>query len=250
MKRLKKWKLTCLLIFVLFLTGCRGEFVYQGDYPELYSVALASILGQLGLEMGGFAQPPLIVIIEKDQQGRVMFRYNEGNSLSRNNLVIMQNVDGDYAYFYPHYNFISIDRGNFSTDDIEALRVANSWNQPMSDSNEFVRVRISRQRDRGPVPEDDLIEVYHAVFPNAQLTRHSAAATLMTFLRNDDYGRSIYLGEGVGEELLGVYIVFVFQPDHSFDLETGILLIEDPNNYQTELRLWMEANGWNQPWEE
>ncbi|MCL2864744.1 MAG: hypothetical protein FWE25_04280, partial [Lachnospiraceae bacterium] len=61
------------------------------------------------------------------------------------------------------------------------------------------------------------------------------------FLRTDNYGRSVYFRRNTA---------ILFQPDHSFDLETGVLEIIDPVRYQTELREFMEANGWDTPFEE
>ena len=77
----------------------------------------------------------------------------------------------------------------------------------------------------------------------------------MFFLRTDEYGRAIYLGLGRVEESESAertYLAILFQPDHSFDIETGWLEIEEEyfNNYQTKLREFMEANGWDTPFEE
>jgi len=249
--RVKKWKiksrLALLLSFTLFLTGC-GRFEYRGDYLELYSVAIHSILGQEGyrIQGGPFRQPPRIRILEEDNYGRVLFSYTESgereHAISLYNLVIMQKVEGDYVYFYPHYNFISRDVGGSFTDAaIDALKEANSWNQPLSDRSEFERIRISRRKQSGPLSDAQLIEAFNEIFSRNITRLHG----LMIYLRTDDYGRAVYLAEPREG-----YFAILFQPDHSFDLETGVLEITDRNNYQTELRLFMEANGWNTPFEE
>ena len=252
MKKAKfKYKLVLLLGFTLLLTGC-GRFEYRGDYPELYSVALSSILGQRGYESVSFGSiPPRIIVHEEDRYGRIMFSYSEGHDryISSANRVIVQRVEGEYVYFYPHYNFISrqLGHGVFSDEEIETFKEANSWNQPMSDSSEFVRVRIVRQKEDGPVSNAQLLEAYREVFPGSNPSR-AQMNYRMIFLRTDDYGRSVYLA--THPLLEEPYIAIVFQPDHSFNIEIGALEIEDPNNYQTALRLLMEANGWNEPWEE
>jgi hypothetical protein len=153
------------------------EFEYTGDYPELYSVALSSILGTRGdAGIPGPSPMPLqpnIVVIEEDDYGRVIFSYDEGTTnlgspMVNDNRVIMQKTEGDYVYFYPHYNFISSsyenNRWEFTDEDIEALKDVNSWNQVMSDDSEFVRVRIVRQKERGPIEVERLSEVYNEVF--------------------------------------------------------------------------------------
>ena len=162
--------------------------------------------------------------------------------------MIMQRFEGDYVYFYPHYNFIlsSIEHGwEFTDEDLEALKEMNNWNQEMSNDSEFVRVRIARQKEEGPIPRDLLVEVYYKIFPddNSRLrTTVRNVNSRMFFLRTDDYGRSVYLA--VGTIPSGNFAI-LFQPDRSFDLERGILEITDRYRYQTELRLFMEENNWN-----
>ena len=248
-----KCELILILSFTIFLTACfpSAEFEYMLDDPELYSVAIHSILGQRGYASGSVGgDPPLIVISEEDDYGRRLFSYREGAFISRFNYVIIQKVRGDYAYFYPHYNFISASYLNYFTDErIEALKEANGWNQPMSDSSEFERVRIVRQKGEGPISRDKLFEAFTDIFPDTNLSERPALST-MIFLRTDRYGRSVYLVEGSGSEWTGTYIAILFHPDHSFNIGTGMTVIEDLHNYQTELRLFMEANGWNEPWDD
>ena len=246
-------KLILALIVVIFLTSCNEEreFEYLGNYPELFSVAINSILGTRGYRQVGLGgkDNPSIRILEKDDYGRILFSYSEGTI----SYVIMQKVDGNYVYFYPYYNFISRQgvwnstleprperMGGFSNEDRRVLKEINNWNQPMSDSSEFVRARIVHRKEDGLVSDDKLVEVYKLIIPETRLnTRHMVSN--MVFFRTDSYGRAIY---SIGE------IVVLFQPDHSFDIETGLLKRADRFNYQTELRLFMEANGWDTPFEE
>ena len=72
--------------------------VYGGDYPELFSVAISSVLGMRGVDFHW----PDIIILDEDDHGRIIFEYSEGD-LYRSRLV-MQKVQDGYAYFYPHYN--------------------------------------------------------------------------------------------------------------------------------------------------
>ena len=96
----------------------------------------------------------------------------------------------------------------------------------------------------GPVRTNRRIEVYREIFPESVIGRTQINAR-MIFLRTDRYGRSVYLARRYE-----TYIAVLFQPDHSFDIETGMLEIEDLHNYQTKLRLFMEANGWNEHWDD
>lgn len=87
-------------------------------------------------------------------------------------------------------------------------------------------------------------QAHNIIFPTANASR-AQITTHMIFLRADDYGRSIYYADW------GAYghFAILFQPDFSFDIDTGLLEITDLNNYQTELKLFMETNGWGTPLE-
>jgi len=263
-------------MLTIVLTSCDffSDFEYTGDYPELYSVAISSILGARGYEIiegawrGGAGQPH-VSILETDDFGRVLFLYGENEfirrtadggfrSANKNVYIIVQRVGGDYVYFYPHYNFtirrqeVNSAIANYfddipvlSTDDLDTLKEANSWNQELSDDSAFERVRIVRQKEGGPLSNRELANAYSVIFPDVEAGR-STVASWMNYLRTDRYGRSVYSTWGTGM----VFVAIVFQPDHSFNVETGTLEITDEINYQTELRLLMEANGWNMPWVE
>ena len=238
-----------------FLLASCNQDDYRGEYPELYSVAVNSILGASGFVEGPPRRhaSPSIVVLRVDDYGRVLFSYSERLlGVSPTNRVIMQKTEDGYAYFYPHYNFISRshdDMRQIEGEMLEAFKETNSWNQELSDDSEFVRVPIVRRKEEGPVSREDLAEVYKSLFPYSNPDR---AVFNMTFLRADEYGRAVYLGVGrEGSEGL-TYLAILFQPDHSFDFETGQLEIEEEyfNNYQTKLREFMEANGWDTPFEE
>ncbi|MCL2864742.1 MAG: hypothetical protein FWE25_04270 [Lachnospiraceae bacterium] len=246
-----KWRgIALVLCAIIFLAGCFGRrgVEYVGEHPELYSVALASILGRRGrgLEARGTGQPS-VSLTEQDDYGRMFFFYGEGDGIAGR--VIVQKVEGDYAYFYQHYNFILTSRDydlRFSPEDIEVLKKTNSWNQPMSDDSAFVRVRISRHRDSGPISNSRLIEVHHQAFSSSTASNRQITGNTF-FLRTDNYGRAVYYWDAVRGENS---VAMLFQPDHSIDLEMGLFEITDRVRYQTELREFMEANGWDTPFEE
>jgi len=132
-------------------------------------------------------------------------------------------------------------------EKIAVLKKANSWNQEMSCISELVRVRIVQRPEIGPISDEKLIDAYHDIFYGVELSRRRNALSNMVYLRTDAYGRSVYLGIGAGREWISTHIAVIFQPDHSLDLEKGTLTITDNYNYQTDLRLFMEANGWDTP---
>jgi len=246
--------LLVLLLLTIVLTSCFQGVRYTGDYPELFSVAIGSALGTRGFVEAGIESSreaePSVWVLEEDDFGRVLFGYSEGGvsrevgsgkSASRRVRVylVAQRSEGNYVYFYPHYNFIiGVGSGihihdryfedllRVSNEDLYALKEANSWNQEMSDDTAFERVRIVRRKERGPVTSEIRVD-------------------WMIYLRTDRFGRSVY---AISSDYS--HTVYLFQPDNSLDWETGFIEMTDLFNYQTELRLFMEANGWNMPWVE
>ena len=241
-----------LFCTLIFLTSCFfDEFEYQGDYPELFSSALGSILGTIGYEPHGLGFiPPTIEILEVDDFGRVLFAYSEDSTGDTTGFsrLILQKTEGEYAYFYPHYNFITnrYRSRSFTLEEINALKEANRWNQEMSDNSEFAKVRITRQKEAGPIPDKQLRGVYNDIFTDRQLTRSNNMRYWTIHLRDDNFGRSVYFSEGRSNGRY-IFTVLFFHADPIIDSEIGILELSNRFNYQTELRLFMEANGWNTP---
>ena len=264
--------LLTVLLVVPVLGGCEGvereeveredvereRFEYTGRYPELYTAVLHAVPGIWGYITGNIlgGEQPNIRRQNWDSFGRVVVRYDEDSPLIRGRAyVVVQKVEGDYVYFYPFYNHIVAPSrlGDFPlAEELERLRKANSWEQELSDDSEFVRVRITRFIERGPIPDSVFVQAYREIFPETTC-RDLQIMGSTTFLRTDSYGRALYFSvgsEGTGEERVRHHVVVLFQPDGSFDLETGVVFFKDFYRYQTQLREFMEANGWDTPFEE
>jgi len=238
-------KATILLIIVLLLivsfsgSGCtRPEpYEYSGEYPELYSIAINSVLGSTGYSLSEKKFDPDITVMDKDMYGRKLFLYTEYKGISTYNLIVSQKDDDQYAYFYPDYNFISASEDNFSTNEIEMLKEKNDWGKA-TDLTKCIKVKIVRQKDTGPVPNNKLMQLYKEA-----LGSDSRRIENTYFFIKDDFGRSIYLGYGTGER----YVVMLFNSDGSYDESKCLLELTDIYNYQDALKLFKEQNGWNMP---
>ncbi|MDR2600398.1 MAG: hypothetical protein LBC73_08995 [Oscillospiraceae bacterium] len=251
-----------LINFAPLFAIVTSDFEYRGDYPELYTTAQNSLLGQNGYIPDhhvphGF--DPYLEVLEIDNYGRVLFTYSEQQFQDQRYgyaLLIVQKVDDEYVYFYPHYNFvISLNHRDWSAEYmvefVNELKEANSWNQELSDINKFERIKISRQKETSPIPDRQLISAYRNIFADLTTKDGSILYNDIHFFRTDDFGQSIYLfNEYViffnvdhrVKDILDIsdlYRDIELEPAHSMDLR---LL-----TYQTELRLFMKANGWNRP---
>ena len=256
--------------------GGPDGYFYYGAHPELYTVAINSLLGQRGFSLeknGTLTSDSWVRIVEEDDFGRVLFTYTEHDSPTGRtfNLLISQQSDENYVYFLPHYNFLSyrhedrllntswtrVDGQSVHTHEvvdaaaesiIEELKILNHWNQPL-DLEQAVRVPIVRRKD-GLICYDVLEATYRAAI--GRLDEESLDLYIeFTYFRTDPYGRSIVVGTELWrghEESEGFpIVVMLFQPDGSHDPERGMMQLPDFVNYQSALREFKELNQWNQP---
>ena len=250
------------ILMVLLVSGCTLIFgpddtwakYHMGDYPDLYTVAINSILGTHGYQWDGRAFPAEIRVVEVDSYGRVLFLYFEGSAISTYSLLISQKRDGEYVYFFHAINFISTIHGggynqelfaHFLPEEIEELKERNNWNQGLNLDN-TTQARIVNRKESGPISDRALVQAYEIALGDDAL---GGAIRLgrVTFSYTDNYGRSTYIAWGRWDGESRRHVVLLFQADGSFDVDTGVMELHDLQRYQDELRVFKEINGWNQP---
>ena len=86
MKMFKKIAITfsVSLILTAFLSACVRfpDDHYSGDYPELFTVAVNSLLGAKGYSVTEIFHEIILLVIDEDSYGRVMFLYVEPRATS------------------------------------------------------------------------------------------------------------------------------------------------------------------------
>ena len=254
-----------LTIIIIFGTsGCWSRY-YKGDYPELFTVALNSLLGITGVAPN-MIDDPGITMLEEDNYGRTLFMYREGRGLGIS-ILISQKSDEHYVYFYPHYNFIIFETFAEMTartermeglrldqfypeaiEQVDELKERNDWNQELNlEKSTRKEIDVFNNFNReGPVRDSILLELYNIALGDDAFEH--PLKYYVNLLTTDDYGRSVYWGTG-GEWNNRRYVVMFFQPDGSFDEVKGFMEWEDRLHYQTALREFKERGGWNQPFE-
>ena len=244
-----------MAMVLVVLTGClshnEDKRSYTGEYPELYSVAISTLLGAEGQIYSEVPMEASLKVIEEDNYGRKLFMYFEANVIGYS-LLISQKSDEEYVYFYPNYNFIIVweSRGDiglrftdekiFSPKAIEELKEYNDWNEEI-DEGKCIKVKIVRQKEVGVVKDKQLKRFYEQALGDDGYDYKSSTI----FYATDKYGRSIYLG--TGKYSSNRYVVMLFQPDSEYDVKKGLMEIRNPQKYQDELKGFKELNGWNEP---
>lgn len=247
---MKKLKFIILGLLVFLLCSCRSHN-YLGKYPDLYTVAINSVLWNNGHSYGADREiDSSIEVIEQDDYGRTMFvyyeRYYAGAKLSFSALIISQYSSNGLVYYYEDYNFLIlkqelfINDNQFSKEDFEKLKLLNDWNKKLNLSK-CVNKEIICDKPKIPgdskLIKDKIIEDY-----NLEDKRYNL---FMDYLTSDAESNFIIYGSIIlldGED--DRYFV-----SHIKIQENGQVIINSfsPSNlyeYQQELRDFKIQHNW------
>lgn len=259
---LKKHKLNKLLfcsLLVVCCYSCSGNITYGGDYPDLFSIAINSLLGTNGYISSETLFPPVVELLESDQYGRKLFCYSEGDSVS---LLISQSKDDTYAYYYSDYNFISspIAEGNeiylvnsktkseianpyndYTNEEINVLKSLNDWDLSIN-PEKFAKVKIRDAKENKSEFENTIESIFDAEFGN---TIVSKPYRFSSFLTSDGFGKNIFYAYGVTDydATTDKRIALIINDDKTVN-NTFFIEIVDIYNYQSSLKTLKEINDW------
>lgn len=169
MMRLYFRRVSCIILVSIMLfsiTACLKFTDYDGEFIDLYSVAVNNVFGTTGyIDDGEITHDPRIHIIETDDYGRVLYFYNEYDMYAWDPskidygmaFVVMQKSQRGYAYYYPDkcytMYFDTTDdwetiADNVDTEMLELLKEANDWNQEFN-IEKCAKVPISDKKPEG-----------------------------------------------------------------------------------------------------
>ena len=252
-----------LVVSTLLFVGCtyRG---YNGDYPELCSVAWASIPTLTGFASNGeVLYDARVEILENDSYGRVLFTYSESYGVNSFYVMIVQYSDAANAYYYPDDCYIYMICENkdalidLDTYEIEELKTLNDWNEPL-DESKCEGTEIVRKKPEGKIKVsnsyfEEIVREYHE---NSGRYIHPKNISFLGYYRfgiSDDYGREMYVVNTNFEEYTDkteTYYEYVFlivvNPDKSYDPAT-VVILENLANPRDEVKNIKAQTGWNTP---
>jgi hypothetical protein len=241
---MKKIFLLVVMVFLLMtITSCTCEpYIYDGEYPEVYSVVLDTIPGVEGYMLSEIYQNPRIELIEEDQFGRKMYLYYEGKSISTYSLVIVQRSDATKAYYYLNRNYISSNENNFTESNINIFKADNDWDSDFN-NDECTSILISTLKGTSPLTYEQIKPFYEYVLPGDE---HFSDDRWIEYFISDEYGRIMIT---VGARFEAKWAIMMFFPDGTYDSENGYLILTDFYTYQNQLKEFKENNNWNEPLE-
>lgn len=246
-------KLVCLVTcvcIIIFCSSC-GYKGYAGDYIDLYTVAINSVLWNNGHSYGADrAIDSKLELIEEDTFGRKLFTYYEsyysGAKLSFSALLISQYASEEYVYYYEDYNYILLEQElyasaikNFANEDIEYLKIQNDWDKEIN-LDKCIKKEISNTKQQIPIESQIIKEKAVEKFGLME----GKFNIFMDMLTYDSEGNFILYGSIIKSyEDEDIYFATLVMPnDNSQDIEFFVPL--DIYNYHEEFIKFKQENGW------
>ena len=244
-----------VLASVISLCACGwGPYSYSGDYADLYTEAINSILNANGLvkRIHGGYNDPWITILAEDAYGRILFEYTEGYDRF---LLISQKTADESIYYYPDFNFLIVDRedllynviltddgtadweqawweSDYLADKVEELKVANDWGQEIK-IEKCIKYPIAYKKD-DPLGKKEGNWLYKDIYGEYE----SDGYIYMRYVTKDDEGKELYLAVDRAYIKHDYRIVIV-----DGDLHCNVK-IENIKEYQEQLAMTKKTMGW------
>ncbi|MDE6411147.1 MAG: hypothetical protein K2L02_01235 [Clostridia bacterium] len=257
---MKKFKISVALFVLIclpafLLSGCKGFEGYEGEYPQLYTEAIYSILDVRGYHDSHSLVDPYIKIVETDEYGRIMYTYQEIGEYA---LCIMQKSDEDYVYYYPDFNFIRTSkdvwaedineriRNSFSEESIHELKAMNDFGKEL-DESKCIKKPITLKKESPELSKETVNKLEALCISFAEESGCKGKGSVYRyaqFCSYDNYGRMLFYVYGIHRD---VYfdLAIIFNPDWSYDETNSLLRLTE--NYQSDLKEFKQLHNWDQP---
>ena len=238
-----------VVICITILTSCwsieRPNSIYNTNRPDLFSVAINNVFG---IEASKWDE---LSILEEDSQGRVLFEYcSDANSYPNGRIyviLICQQSDDKYAYYYDNYCFFVVAKESEITDEkINTLKELNDWDENLNNDKmtkvecTLVQMQYTNEEQEKMnekfcaylIPEEGYIYDFHQITVNKD---GKQLYFIRRFKKRTEYEAA---------QLHEAYIMILNQ-DGSFNSDTFMQEVEDEYNYQKQLQEFKLLNSWD-----
>ncbi len=238
------------LLMLVGLTGCTYPG-YSGDFPDLYTVAINSVLWNNGHSFGAERYiNSQIEIIDEDIYGRIMFTYYEkyyaGADISFSTLVICQHTNENEVFYYEDKNFIVKEQTlyeqnikDFNNDEIEQLKAENDWNKNIN-LGKCIKKEITEHKPTIPYENEVKSKIIEEF--NLDNERYSLFVNFLTSDSNNDnfiiYG---YIRKSNGDD---VYFIGLVEKGQELFEKINFLVPLNVFDYKTEFIEFKKINNW------
>ena len=258
--------LILLIAIIAILIHACSYHGYDGDHPDLYTVAVNNVFGIDGKYSNGeVTKNTHIEVIETDDYGRTLFFYNElyGTQIEYGMaFVISQKTEDGFVYYYqdvcylPYFDIehdLDVIMENIDLGVIEMLKERNDWNMELNESkctkSEFTKEKPEGKVDTFSIEHDKKIEEY------AKSNGIDESATVncnyFKFCNSDSNGKELYYVSGHitktdenGKTISESFVYAVIFGADGNTVENGIVEIKNPRTSHELIKTLKEQTGW------
>ena len=254
---MKKAKFTLAVLLLVILSSCSLDCAYKeysGEYTDLYTVAVNSVLWVNGYSWGAdFKRAPQIEKIDEDNYGRVMFFYQErnykGSEIWFSALVVCQASNDSEVFYYENEGYIikgrtSIARNTaevFNAEDIEYLKSINDWNTELDYAKSVKKAII---KNKPSIPNEKEIE--KRVMDEFNLNDEKCSVFMDYLTNNSDDSKFLIYGyirmKTSGSD--DIAFVGLAEKENDSIVKLNVFVPSDVYDYKAEFMAFKQANNW------
>lgn len=252
-----------LVITIVIAFGCQPAepFAYSGDYADLYTEAIHSVLGVIGKdripEVGWIN--PSIKVLEEDSYGRKIFTYYERALNNQYAFLVSQKSENGLVYYYPDYNFVIGEkdwsepqdatteqegytyyywgynyRAKVSEAQLLELKEKNDWNKEIN-LEKCIKQTVAQIKE-DPLEKKEKESLYEELFG----AKDNHCDLYIDYLTKDDDGKMLFCARKVDGEPTDYRMLIVDGDTHYCQK------INNPTAYQEELAEFKREHNWKQ----
>lgn len=233
----------CFSLIMMIFVGC-GYKEYSGPHADLYTVAINSVLWNCGhSRTTDYFTDSEIEIIEEDEFGRTLYKYEETcydfRSLRFSALIVSQYTSDDQIYYYEDCNYMVKDRSvslMFKQEEIEWLKEINDWGKPIN-ADKCIGKTITNNKPTNKQIEK-AIEDKFIIEYNLTIGNYSVSVDYLTEDKNNNIIFYGVIDRKSGERYI-FFVAFV-----SADEEIKLFIPSDVYDYNEEFKNFKAENGW------
>ena len=232
---MKRLTVNILLVFVIMntLSSCAGT---ADTHLELTLCGSYAVPGMFYADLKGETSD--VTILEEDEYGRILFVYSAPNIITQkeeNAIVICQQIDRNYVYFYEDICYILQDHDK---EAVEALKTRNNWNCPL----DYARMsRRANQISFDLFIATDSTLLYGNILDafSEKLGLETCQVTELQFLDIDSSGQELFWSCTAENGTTQCYLLLVSPACDVIvkEIQAGIFTPEEVSGFKAE-------NGW------
>lgn len=253
--RIKLTRRILLIMVTIFLAAQSSCFPWRPDFVLIVSQTSYAYPWGFSAEHG-----PRWETLETDDYGRVLFAYYNG--FEDYTVGIRQKNDNEFVYYYDNISFICTEEGArdfleeidkiFPAEQIDKLKSANDWNQPL-DEEKMIKRRIVdpfllSQKEEKVLTREDLFRIFYTSIKEEEDTSEPIYVFDVSQTRQQlcyiNRVRSIPTVGGGDYNYEHEEYLMILNPDGSYDPDTYLLKIDDRERINEVLSEIKEKNGW------